>query len=72
MRVILFFGKYKGTLKKNGFFWMNPFHKKIKLTSRARNLDVEHIKVNDKDGNPVMIGLVLVWRIKESYKACLR
>lgn len=69
MRVMIFFGKYTGTFKENGFFWVNPFLKKTKLTFRARNLDVEPIKVNDKDGNPVMIGLVLVWRIKDSYKA---
>lgn len=69
MKVMLFFGKYTGTFKENGFFWVNPFLKKIKLTLRARNLDVEPIKVNDKEGNPVMIGLVLVWRIKDSYKA---
>lgn len=69
MRVMIFFGKYKGTFKGNGYFWVNPFYSKVKLTSRARNLDVEPIKVNDKAGNPVMIGLVLVWRIKDSYNA---
>lgn len=69
MRVMLFFGKYKGTMSRNGFFWVNPFYDKIKLTARARNLDVEPIKVNDKVGNPVMIGLVLVWKIKDSYSA---
>lgn len=69
MRVMVFFGKYKGTIRDNGFFWVNPFFNKIKLTQRARNLDVEPIKVNDKRGNPVMIGLVLVWKIQNSYKA---
>ncbi|MEG2282583.1 MAG: SPFH domain-containing protein [Rikenellaceae bacterium] len=69
MRILMFFGKYRGTLRDNGFFWINPFYTKIKLTSRARNLDVEPIKVNDKAGNPVMIGLVLVWKIRDSYKA---
>ncbi|MBE9487673.1 MAG: SPFH domain-containing protein [Bacteroidetes bacterium] len=69
MKIIMLFGKYKGTIKDNGFFWINPFYTKIKLTSRARNLDVEPIKVNDKAGNPVMIGLVLVWKIRDSYKA---
>lgn len=68
-RVILFFGKYKGTIKENGFFWINPLYKKTHITLRARNMDVEPIKVNDKAGNPVMIGLVLVWRIKDTYKA---
>lgn len=69
MRILMFFGKYSGTLRDNGFFWINPYNTKIKLTARARNLDVEPIKVNDKAGNPVMIGLVLVWKIKDSYKA---
>lgn len=68
-RVMIFFGKYRGTVKANGFFWVNPFYSKKKLTLRARNLDVPPIKVNDKVGNPVMIGLVLVWRIKDTYKA---
>ncbi|CDN30303.1 Membrane protease-like protein [Mucinivorans hirudinis] len=68
-RVLIFFGKYAGTVKENGFFWVNPFFVKSKLTQRARNLDVEPIKVNDKAGNPVMIGLVLVWRVKDTYKA---
>lgn len=68
-RVMLFFGKYEGTLKENGYFWVNPFYAKKKLTLRARNLDATPIKVNDKSGNPVMIGLVLVWRIADTYKA---
>ncbi|MBP1644587.1 MAG: Membrane protease-like protein [Bacteroidetes bacterium] len=67
-RVMIFFGKYKGTMKQNGFFWVNPFYVKKKLVIRARNLDIEPIKVNDKKGNPVMIGLILVWRIKDTYK----
>ncbi len=68
IRVMIFFGKYKGTMKENGFFWANPFYLKKRLVIRARNLDVEPIKVNDKKGNPVMIGLILVWRIKDTYK----
>ena len=68
-RVMLFFGVYKGTLNDNGFWWVNPFYAKKKMTYRARNLDIEPIKVNDKAGNPVMIGLVLVWRVKDTYKA---
>lgn len=67
-RVMIFFGKYKGTMKQNGFFWVNPFYVKKKLVIRARNLDIEPIKVNDKKGNPIMIGLILVWRIKDTYK----
>ena len=68
-RVMVFFGKYKGTFKETGFFWVNPFMNKKKLSLRARNLDVEPIKVNDKIGNPVLIGLVLVWKVKDTYKA---
>jgi regulator of protease activity HflC (stomatin/prohibitin superfamily) len=68
-RVLVFFGKYAGTVKDNGYFWVNPFYVKRKLTLRARNLDAEPIKVNDKTGNPVMIGQVVVWRIVDTYKA---
>ena len=68
-RVIVFFGKYEGTFKRTGFYWVNPFMNKKKLSLRARNLDVEPIKVNDKIGNPVLIGLVLVWKLKDTYKA---
>lgn len=67
--VLLFMGKYKGTVKDNGFFWINPLLTKKKLTLRASNLDAEPIKVNDKVGNPVMIGIVAVWRIADTYKA---
>ncbi len=68
-RVMIYFGEYEGTVKDNGFFWVNPFYTKKKLTLRARNLDAEPIKVNDKTGNPVMIGLVVVWRVADTYKA---
>jgi regulator of protease activity HflC (stomatin/prohibitin superfamily) len=68
-RVMIFFGEYEGTVKDNGYFWVNPFYTKKKLTLRARNLDAEPIKVNDKKGNPIMIGLVVVWRVADTYKA---
>lgn len=68
-RVMMFFGQYKGTFTRVGYFWVNPFISTKKLSMRARNLDVEPIKVNDKTGNPVMIGLVLVWKLKDTYKA---
>ncbi len=68
-RIMIFFGKYKGTLKDTGFFWVNPFFNKKKITQRARNLDINPIKVNDKAGNPVMIGMVLVWKVSDTYKA---
>ena len=69
-RAMVFFGKYKGTLRENGFWWIvNPFYTKKKISLRARNLNAEAIKVNDKSGNPIMIGLVMVWKIKDVYKA---
>ena len=68
-RVTTWFGKYGGTFTKTGFFWINPFYGTKKVSLRARNLDAEPIKVNDKTGNPVMIGLVLVWKLKDTYKA---
>ena len=68
-RAMVCFGRYKGTFRETGFFWVSPFMEAKKLSLRARNLDVEPIKVNDKIGNPVLIGLVLVWRLKDTYKA---
>ena len=68
-RVTTWFGKYAGTFTDTGYFWINPFYSTKKLSLRARNLDAEPIKVNDKVGNPVMIGLVLVWKLKDTYKA---
>lgn len=67
--VMVLFGAYKGTIKTNGFYWVNPFFVRKKISLRARNFDSETIKVNDKLGNPIMIGLVLVWRVQETYKA---
>lgn len=67
--VLVLFGEYKGTIKKNGFFWVNPFFVKKKISLRARNLNREPIKVNDKLGNPIMIGCVLVWRVRDTFKA---
>ncbi|UBM63232.1 SPFH domain-containing protein [Candidatus Sulfidibacterium hydrothermale] len=68
-KVLTLFGAYKGTIKDNGFWWTNPFFVKKGISLRARNLDSEPIKVNDKLGNPVMIGVVMVWRVKDTYKA---
>jgi len=67
--VLILFGEYKGTVKLNGFFWVNPFFSKRKVSLRARNLDSDPIKVNDKIGNPIMIGVVLVWRVRDTFKA---
>lgn len=68
-RVMVFFGNYRGTFRQTGLFWVNPFLTAKRLSLRARNLNAEPIKVNDKEGNPVMIGLVMVWRLKDTYKA---
>ena len=67
--VLVLFGDYKGTVIKNGFHWVNPFFTKRKISLRARNLDSKPIKVNDQLGNPIMIGVVLVWRVKNTFKA---
>lgn len=67
-RVMIFFGKYKGTCRKVGYYWVNPFMNRKKLSLRIRNMDIDPIKVNDKVGNPVLIGMVLVWKIKDTYK----
>jgi len=67
--VMVLFGAYKGTIRENGFFWVNPFYMKRHISLRARNFDSEPIKVNDKLGNPIKIGFVLVWKVAETYKA---
>ncbi|WP_417588670.1 SPFH domain-containing protein [Owenweeksia hongkongensis] len=67
--VLVLFGDYKGTVIKNGFFWVNPFFTKSKISLRAANLESKPIKVNDKLGNPIMISVVLVWRVKDTYRA---
>ena len=68
-RVLLLFGKYKGTIKKNGLYWVNPLYTKKKISLRASNFDSERLKVNDKLGNPVMISTILVWRVMDTHKA---
>ena len=68
-RALTWFGKYSGTFAQAGYYWICPFYGAKKVSLRARNLDAEPIKVNDKTGNPVMIGLVLVWKLKDTYKA---
>jgi regulator of protease activity HflC (stomatin/prohibitin superfamily) len=70
--VLTLFGAYKGTLKRNGFYWLNPFYVKKKVSLRARNFNSELLKVNDKLGNPIMIGIVLVWKVEETFKAAFQ
>lgn len=68
-RVMIFFGDYRGSVKQNGFFWVNPFFVKKKVSLRAHNFDSERVKVNDKLGNPIMISVILVWQVEDTYKA---
>ena len=68
-KVLVFFGKYSGTFSRTGFYWVNPLLNKKSVSLRARNLNPEPIKVNDKSGNPVLIGMVLVWKLENTYKA---
>jgi regulator of protease activity HflC (stomatin/prohibitin superfamily) len=70
--VLVLFGAYKGTIKKYGFWWVNPFFVKKKISLRARNFDSDPIKVNDKVGNPIKIGVVLVWKVEETFKAAFQ
>lgn len=68
-KVLTLFGQYVGTVKSDGFFWVNPFTSKSKLSLRARNLNGQQLKVNDKMGNPIEIAAVIVWQVKETAKA---
>ncbi len=67
--VLTLFGKYIGTVKDNGFFWANPFYGKRSISLRARNFESEKVKVNDKRGNPILISVITVWRVRDTYKA---
>ena len=68
-KVLLLFGKYIGTVRENGFYWANPFYRKRAISLRASNFDSERVKVNDKLGNPIMISTILVWKVKDTFKA---
>lgn len=68
-KVLLLFGKYAGSINQNGLFWINPLYLRVSLSLKARNFESEKIKVNDKMGNPVLISVILVWRIKDTFKA---
>ncbi|MBK8056007.1 MAG: SPFH domain-containing protein [Saprospiraceae bacterium] len=68
-RVLTLFGDYVGTVKQSGFFWANPFFIKKKISQRAHNLETSQLKVNDKQGNPIMIAAVVVWKVADTYKA---
>jgi len=68
-RVLNFFGKYVGTVKENGWFFVNPFYNKQKISLRANNFESTKLKVNDKMGNPIEIAAVIVWQVSNTYKA---
>lgn len=68
-KVMVLFGAYKGTVRENGFFWANPFFTKQKISLRARNFESERIKVNDKIGNPILINVILVWKVQDTFKS---
>ena len=67
--VLILFGDYKGTVKQNGFWWVNPFFVRKKISLRARNLNGSPLKVNDKIGNPIEIAAVIVWQVRDTFKA---
>ncbi|NND32260.1 MAG: SPFH domain-containing protein, partial [Saprospiraceae bacterium] len=67
--VMNLFGAYRGTVKANGLFWTNPFYARKSISLRARNFDSERLKVNDKLGNPILISVILVWRVADTFKA---
>ena len=69
-KVLLLFGKYHGTVRESGFFWVNPFLQRQTVSVRARNFESEQLKVNDKMGNPVLISVILVWKVRDTYRAC--
>ena len=68
-KVITYYGKYLGTVKKQGYYWINPFYSKKTVSLKSNNLLSEVIKVNDKQGNPIMMGCCVVWRVKDTAKA---
>jgi regulator of protease activity HflC (stomatin/prohibitin superfamily) len=69
-KVLLLFGNYKGTVRASGLQWVNPLYMRTGISIKARNLESEKVKVNDKMGNPILISVILVWRVKDTYRAC--
>jgi regulator of protease activity HflC (stomatin/prohibitin superfamily) len=68
-KLFLLFGEYEGSIKNSGIFWVNPFYSRNTLSLRARNFESEKVKVNDKMGNPIMISVILVWKVEDTFKA---
>ena len=68
-KVLLLFGTYRGSVRDSGFYWANPFLSRIEMSLRLRNLDGQHLKVNDRNGNPIEIAAVVVWRVHDTAEA---
>src|SRR6202012_5427284 len=68
-KLFLLFGAYQGSIRTSGFFWVNPFYQRTTISLKARNFESDKVKVNDKMGNPIMISVILVWKVKDTYKA---
>ena len=68
-RILSFFGKYIGTVKDNGLFFINPFYTTQRISLRSENLQGQTLKVNDKMGNPIEIAAVIVWKVGDTFKA---
>ena len=70
--VLVFFGRYSGTIREGGFFWFNPFSKRQNISLRVVNLNTPTLKVNDMAGNPIEVAAVIAWRVRDTAKASLR
>ena len=68
-KVLTLFGQYTGSVKEGGFFWVNPFTKKVRISLRTRNFETTKLKVNDAHGNPIEIGAIVVWRVVDTAEA---
>src|ERR1700761_6110491 len=68
-KVMLLFGKYEGTVVQSGLYWVNPLYSRQSVSMRARNFESEQLKVNDKMGNPELISVITVWKVKDTFRA---
>jgi regulator of protease activity HflC (stomatin/prohibitin superfamily) len=68
-KLLLLFGAYRGSIRKSGLWWVNPFYQRMTLSLRARNFESDKVKVNDKMGNPILISVILVWKVRDTYQA---
>ena len=68
-KIVLLFGEYKGTIRKPGFYWVNPLSVRRDISLRVNNFNSEKLKVNDLRGNPIEIGTVVVWRVNNTAQA---